>query len=137
MISLTDRLDTDFAPGWRPDPGDKLIGEVVSVTERTGDFGPYPVVTVRCDTGDELALHAFHTVAAAKLAEQAPRAGERIGIKYKGKRDGRYHDYSVVVERAAVPVDWSRYAEPSSTTGEPDKPEDPPLAAEAADDVPF
>ena len=40
MSSLDDRLDAEFAPAWRPEPGEKLIGEVVALSERTGEYGP-------------------------------------------------------------------------------------------------
>ena len=32
--SLEDRLDAEFAPAWTPEPGEKLIGVVVAISER-------------------------------------------------------------------------------------------------------
>ena len=71
--------------------GDKLIGTVVDLDERDSDYGdePYPIVTVETDDGNELACHAFHTVARNELAKQRPVVGERIGIAYHGKADGK------------------------------------------------
>jgi hypothetical protein len=45
---LTDRLD-NFAEGWRPKPGDKLIGLVTDVDSRETEYGdePYPIITWR------------------------------------------------------------------------------------------
>ena len=85
-MSLEKALDTDYAPAWRPEAGDKLVGEIVGLSERPGyDETPYPIVTVRQDDGTELALHAFHTVIANELAKQRPVVGERIGVKYLGR----------------------------------------------------
>ena len=62
--SLSDRLDS-YAEAWRPKPGDKLIGVVVDLDERDSEYDdpPYPIVTVETDDGEELAFHAYHTVA--------------------------------------------------------------------------
>ncbi|MGH3032118.1 MAG: hypothetical protein ACRDNE_15410 [Gaiellaceae bacterium] len=119
---LADRLDTDYAEAWRPEPGEKLIGEVVSLVEREGAYGAYPVVTIRRDDGTEAALHAFQTVAAEQLARARPKVGDRLGIKYIGERQGgerRYHDWRVVVDRDEAAVDWSRYAEDGTPSGDP------------------
>ena len=32
--NLEDRLDTEFASAWRPEPGDKLVGEITGLGER-------------------------------------------------------------------------------------------------------
>ena len=102
MRSIDDRLDS-FAEAWKPEPGDKLIGTVVDLDERDSAYGdePYPIVTVETDDGNELAFHAFHTVARNELAKQRPAIGDRIGIAYHGKQDGKnYESYRVIVERA-------------------------------------
>jgi len=114
--TLSDRLDEDFAPAWRPQPGDKLVGEIVGISERTGQFEAYPIITVRQDDGTERAWHAFHTVAASELAKQRPKVGERIGVKYTGQRAGQggtsYHAYKVQVDRGEVAgIDWTKYGD--------------------------
>jgi hypothetical protein len=70
---LRDELLRPTAPGWRPEPGDVLIGEVAGLDERPGFAGEvYPIVTVHCEDGSYVAVHAFHTVLRGELERQAP-----------------------------------------------------------------
>jgi len=153
--NLTGRLEKDYAPAWRPNPGDALVGEVTDLSANTGyDGAPYPIVTVRQDDGRELALHAFHTVARNELAKQRPQIGERIGIKYTGEKataDGRgkFHGYRVAVDRPQAAFDWGTYGDGDASepaAPQSDVPRDgfeygqPPAQAGTAtpdDDVPF
>jgi hypothetical protein len=116
-------VDREYAEAWKPDPGDKLIGSVVEISQRDGTFGAYPILTVRQDDGTELALHAFHTVVANELARARPEIGERIAIKYIGMKpgsDGRagYHAYKVAVDRPEPVFNWGAYAD--EFAGSPD-----------------
>ena len=104
--SLEDRLDST-AEAWRPEAGDKIVGTVVDVDSRDGEFGLYPIVTVQTDTGDERAVHAFHTVLKREFAKRQPRPGERIGIKYLGKHERGYEAYRIVWAEVAAAPDWS------------------------------
>jgi hypothetical protein len=110
--SLSDRLDRDFAPAWRPEPGEKVVGEVVEIASRAGHNGkPYPIVTLRRDDGTEVAIHAFRSVLRAKLAEAQPDVGDQLGVKYLGKHQGEraeYHGYRVAHD--VRPVDWDQQA---------------------------
>lgn len=115
MNDIESRLDVEFAPAWRPDPGDKLSGEVVGIGERAGEYGSYPIVTLRRDDGEELALHAFHSVLASELAALRPKLGDRLAVRYDGKKQtrtgtGSYHGYKVVKDGDEQAVDWSQYA---------------------------
>jgi hypothetical protein len=115
--SVSDRLDRDFAPAWRFEPGGKLVGEVIGLTERAGNFGRYPIVTLRTDNGDEFAVHAFHEVLARNLAQVAPEVGDRIGIKYLGKHPERgYHAYRVERAGGQRGFNWRAYGSPEDTT---------------------
>jgi hypothetical protein len=105
--SLEERLDS-FAEPWKPNPGDRVVGQVVDVDSRTTEFGTYPIVTLATDSG-EVAVHAFHTVAKNEFAKRPPQLGERLGIKYLGKSDKGYEAYRIVFEDA-IPVDWNRIA---------------------------
>ena len=102
--------------------GDKLIGTVVDLDERDSAYGdePYPIVTVETDDGNELAFHAFHTVARNELAKQRPVVGERIGIAYHGKKDGKnYESYRVIVERTESEpkaIDWDKHVQVDAET---------------------
>ena len=111
MSSLQDDLDRDYAAAWQPDPGDKLVGTVVDISERDGAFGRYPIVTLSTEDG-ELAIHAFHDVLANELARIAPKVGDELGVKYAGKHpDKGYHQYRVRRAGASADVDWSRYGD--------------------------
>lgn len=143
--SLDDRLDDGFAEAWKPEPGNKLIGIVTELDERENDYGTYPIVTVQTDDGQELAFHAFRTVARNELAKQRPKVGDRIGIKYEGKPPGKeYELYRVKVERVDEPqqtIDWSKHeaddAGPSAEEEQdPSRQEQRPDSA-ADDDIPF
>lgn len=84
--SMEERLDQEYAPAWRPEPGGILIGTVTDVDEAPGtDWGPYPVVTIETADGEEFAVHAFHTVLRNEILKLAPVEGDGLGIKYKGK----------------------------------------------------
>lgn len=116
-MSLEDQLDATYAEGWKPEPGDKLIGKVIALDQRDDAYsdGTYPIVTIRTDDDKELAWHGFHAVARAELAKQRPKVGERIGVKYVGKREGGqgesgYAVWRVVVERdgADAEIDWAK-----------------------------
>lgn len=140
---LEDRLD-EFPKGWRPKPGDKLVGVVTGIDVRDGDYGRYPVVTVETEDG-EIAVHAFHTVLKRELARQRPRPGERIGIAYHGRDEGKgYERYRLAVDREAEPdagPDWDEIGEQAERELSGDDPsagddDDDPFAGEEFDPEP-
>jgi hypothetical protein len=129
MSSLDSRLDS-AAQTWRPQVGDKIVGTLVAIGTRASQFGdqPYPLLTLATDKG-EVIIHAFHSVLKNELAAQRPQVGDRIGIVFNGKPDGkRYEHYRLVVERDAPQqeLDWNTVA-----------PETADTSAEVADDIPF
>jgi hypothetical protein len=96
-------LDYDFE-GWQPEPGDKIMGVVITVTESSeGDYGTYPVVSIVTPTLDAVALHCFHSVLRSAIERNNPQPGDTIAIKYKGTKEGKgvggqgYEDYNVIV----------------------------------------
>jgi hypothetical protein len=136
------QVDREYAQAWRPNPGDKLVGEVVELSQREGLYGVYPIITVREDDGTERAVHAFHAVAAAELAKVRPQVGERIAIKYVGQEptaDGRsgsfYHRYRVAVDRPAAPFNWAAFG--GEAPVEPDIPTDLDEPKASDDVIPF
>ncbi len=145
-MTLEDRLDSASEP-WKPSPGDKLIGSVVDIDERDAGYGLYPIVVVLADDGEQYAFHAFHTVAKSELAKARPVVGDRIGIKYLGKPEGKeYESYKVTVEREAGPqqLDWERIG--ADAEGEIDqdaaaedsvRADEDPESEARPDDIPF
>jgi hypothetical protein len=103
--ALRDELLREPAPGWRPEPGDVLIGRVIGFDERPGFAGVmYPIIEVERDDGERVAVHAFHTVLRDELARHKPKRGDRLGIAYHGERrtgdgDNTYQLYRVRVVR--------------------------------------
>jgi hypothetical protein len=125
--SISDRLDKEYAPAWRPEPGDKLVGVVVEVGENDAGWGDYPVVTVMDDDGNEAAVHAFHTVLRNELT--AAVVGDRVGIIYKGKVTGNngteYESYRVIVEPAnPAPAGKSKAGDDPPVLTDSDEPPD-------------
>lgn len=81
-----------------------------------GDGEEYPIVTIRQDDGEEVAVHGFHTVLKRELAKLAPKVGDQIGVKYVGIPAGKsYELYRVILERgdgaAAAEPDWATMAQ--------------------------
>jgi hypothetical protein len=142
-LSLVERLDS-VTEAWRHEPDDRLIGEIVDVDQRDSGYGVYPTVTVvteqgstenggqAIEPGDERVFHAFRTVPRNELAKRKPRIGDRIGIKYLGKPEGRdYEGYNLVLEQAErSELEWPA-AEP------PRADELQPSPAATDDDIPF
>lgn len=111
--SLADRIAEDYAPAWRPEPGNSVVGFVQEITLGTTDYGTYPIVTIVSEVGERVAIHAFHSVLKDGLLRARPSIGEEIAVRYNGKRlpkgvnpkdkgakDKEYHDYRVIVNRA-------------------------------------
>lgn len=119
-----DRLDAPDAEGWKPQPGDKVVGKILEISQRDGDYGPYKVVTIEKADGVPIAIHAFHSVLAGRLEDQKPGLGDIIGVKYEGKKQGAkntYDNYKVTIfERAAgSPSLWGNDAATDAGTSTP------------------
>lgn len=99
------RMEQAKAPAWRPDPGTTVVAEVIGLSMREGDYGPYPCVTYKMEGGAVLNVHAFHTMLRERLAELKTDIGVMQVITYAGLRDKtkpnakgeteQYHDYYV------------------------------------------
>jgi hypothetical protein len=120
--SIADRLDKTYAPAWKPEPGDKIVGEITGFDDRDGGHGIYRIANVRLDDGTTVALHAFRKVLADELEEQNARVGDRLGVKYLGPITkaggvGSYHGYKVFVEHKATDTtDGDRDEQPSTSS---------------------
>lgn len=102
-LDLSDLLDRRVK-GWRPQPGEKLIGQVVNIETAGEDspFGSYPLLTILKPDGDLIRVHCFHTVLKNEIRRKNVVPGTRLGIKYDGRREGRdfgsFEAYTVVVQ---------------------------------------
>jgi hypothetical protein len=104
--SLIDDIDLD-EESWLPrdlGPGATLKGEIRSVSTFEGDYGPSPVLVVLTDDGRLVRWIAFGAVPQNELTAQNPQVGDRIGVRFLGRAEGKSYDsYRIVVEhRAAV-----------------------------------
>jgi hypothetical protein len=117
MSNLQDQLDAEFAPAWRPAPGEKVVGTVVALDTRDGAFGRYPIVTLNTG-GEEVALHAFHEVLANELARLAPKIGDELGVKYLGQHTEKgYHQYRVRRAGGSGGFAWGEFGTPDEGEG--------------------
>jgi hypothetical protein len=109
-MDLQQRLD-HYPEAWRPDPGDKVVGEIIELDMLESKFGgSYPLVVIETEDNRQVALHGFHTVFKSELARQCPKVGDRIGVAYHGRDEkAGYERYRVVVERTepqSNAIDW-------------------------------
>jgi hypothetical protein len=151
--SLAERLDS-FPEGWRPKPGDKLIGLVTDVDSRESEYHDeqYPIVVVEAEEGStqdgemippgtELAWHAFHTMARREVGKQRPGIGDHIGIAYHGPAASAAAGMSPA-ERWRVVVDGRSTKHPPESTHDEQATseaasEDAEPAKSEDDDIPF
>ena len=131
-MNLEDRLD-HYPEAWKPEPGDKILGKVVSITALESRFGgSYPLVEIVTGDDKEFAVHAFHAVLKGELARLKPKPGDQLGIKYLGRDDKvAYERYRVLIERAepsSETVDWDSVAAEAHEEfdGVPPAADDPP-----------
>lgn len=95
-------MDFDYAEGWRPNPGDVIVGVVTDISMGHNEWGSYPIVTVKPDDGEAVAIHAFHTSLMNQFTELQPRQGETIGVAFKGKQRTKDGKREVAVYRVKV-----------------------------------
>ena len=95
-------LDAERPEAWiAENEGDTLKGSVVGYEEAFGQFGPETICLI--DTGDTvMALWLYGAVLKDSFAKLKPQIGERIGVRYLGKRQGEnspnpYKMWKVVV----------------------------------------
>lgn len=132
--------DLTNAPGWRPEPGDSIIGKVVGIDQGWSDEGNdyYPILTIQPAKGDAVSVHCFHQILKAKVLGSRPQVGAEIGIKFEGKvdtKDGRRQVavYAVRIDGGtADPYAGMVAPERTSTPSTPDN-----VPGPDTDDIPF
>lgn len=94
-----------YAPAWRwENPGDGVEGIVVTIDKRITDNHPqgYPIVTLRQQNGEDIAVHALVTVLMNEVTERNLRPGDLFAAIYDGKKmssSGRqFHAFRVATE---------------------------------------
>jgi hypothetical protein len=113
-MSIRDQYDQSFAPGWKPEVGDEILGIVTEISEREGRFGAYPILTLTVVddangtetlTDERLAVHCAPTALQRWVEEKDPQIGDEVALRRNGLKTGKngseYEDYSKGLVRAA------------------------------------
>ena len=143
--------DEGFANSWQPEqPDDEIVGVLTKVTmQAPTSYGPAPVIELETPIGTRYSVWLFHTVLRRAFEREAPELGERVLIRWLGKKrpegGNEYDDYRVVVDRpqAKGKPDWGAMAnaygdhqdDVARARTEPDEPLIP--GADPEDDIPF
>lgn len=119
LPALERLMEMDVLP-WIPNKEEDhpkgITGTVLKITSVLSDYSgeQVPVLEVlpEGDGNTIWRVVAYATVLAKEIAEQRPRRGDRIGIRYQGRKAGgknEYESYRVAVERtetAEESIDW-------------------------------
>lgn len=110
-MGFLDGLDEEYAPSWKPEPGDIADGIITRINKRDGKWGPYPVITIRRivneqPTTTEVAIHMQGRVLQDWCEAEGPAKGDRIAVRYNGQKSGKdsgmtYRDYNRTLAKAA------------------------------------
>lgn len=102
--TLEQRMKAGDPAPWTPEKaGDSIIGEIEAVGQRTGDYGPYTIITVLDNEGEAFNVAGFGQVLARKFEELQPQVGEKIGVQYLGevknkKGTSTYKNWLVMID---------------------------------------
>ncbi len=105
--SLQEQIEAGEPEPFDPEEGDTVIGEVEAITPRTGDWGPYQVITLLLEDGSAVNVACWDTVCRNKVEELEPAIGDMMAFKYLGEKANKggtatYKNWSVRLARAAV-----------------------------------
>lgn len=92
MKRLLTQVDRDVH-GWKPQPGDKVFGTLVDITDSEGgQYGQYVILTLETPSGNLVGIHCFHTVlrniVERKLARNSLQTGDEVAIAFRGQKPG-------------------------------------------------
>lgn len=95
-----EELRDEPAEAWIPEPGDVLVGELVDIDVRAAEHDPaVPVLTMRTDSDELVAVWAFYTVLRSELQKVSPQPGEWLGIRRLEDSEKGYRRYGVIPYR--------------------------------------
>jgi len=106
---IAKRLEEDRPANLRLEEGESFIGTYVRLDKGYTSYGESWIMVLADDNGELHGLWLFHAALTNKLKKLRPAPGDRIGIKYLGKRQGSsgndYADYAVA-SGAEKAFDW-------------------------------
>jgi hypothetical protein len=89
---------------WRPEEGEKVIGELVRVVEQTSFGRSAPTLYLLVDDEHYITVRASGVVLRGALDELKPRPGEKVAIKFEGMQTSaaghQYRLHRFAVQRA-------------------------------------
>lgn len=91
---------------WQPEPGEYLVGRVISVRTVDTSVGESIVAEVEDEDTDQVVAIFLSAMLRQRFEEYNVQPGDRIAIKYHGKRLGRrgeYKHFTVFVDREERP----------------------------------
>lgn len=96
---------------WKPQPGEYMIGRVLSIRDIETDMGSGRLAEIEDEDTGEVKTLFLTTMLKDRFLEYNVGAGDRIAVKYHGKKQnakGReYHHWTLFVDR---PQDRARVA---------------------------
>lgn len=103
-FDLDTLLQYDPPTRWRPEPQEKLVGELARIAEKVSFGQPAPTLYVLVEDGQYLTVRASGVVLRGALEELKPTVGERVAFKFEGFRESaegrRYALWRFAVKRA-------------------------------------
>lgn len=116
MLTPEELVDLEVS-GWKPEPGDKLVGVIVDRENGVeSGWAPYTCLTIQTSETTATRLHCFHGVLRGMVDSKNPQVGDQIAVKYLGFKatpEGKYkgfEGYTTVIRKpaASAPAETSR-----------------------------
>lgn len=138
---LLGKLDEGFPESWIPkEEGDTIVGWVTRVERGYTTYGWRPILVLRDDEGELHSIWLLTEVLQNAMRRLRPVPGERIAIRFNGKKkaknprpgtSGEYNDFRVVVDRPeeSAAIDWEATLGPTGDAAEQQQPPE--------DEIPF
>lgn len=105
----SDSYGGNYAPTWKPEPGQFVAGEIVQRHTHDGENGPAVILTLNDEVEGEVAIWCSNVKLKGFIEQESPEIGDVIGVKYLGKqknpKTGRmFNDFAVkFLERKSKP----------------------------------
>jgi hypothetical protein len=103
-FDLAALLEHDPPTRWRPEPGEKVVGELVRIAEKTSWGRSAPTLYMLVQPGRYVTVRASGVVLRGALEELRLHPGDPVAIKFEGMRESAnghmYALYRMAVKRA-------------------------------------
>lgn len=134
---MQDMSEPTRAPAtwWKPEPGEYVVGHIVSIVEEEGDYGLQKVIRIRDRSGETWARRINGSLA-GELEANSVAIGDLVGLKYLDEavavKSGRsYKRFGIRVFERSKRNDETQQRNKPQQTATGDEVDD------FADDIPF